>query len=175
MAEFSRSLAAQAAAKCVVECAVSCGLISGPVATSPRLAETEKELIIKMLAEIRSRFGENSGSLNPDEISSMFTFVFGKAAEAVTNMYNNQPDKFELTGMLTGQIPVYADDAITEAFKSSPFPAKCAESYLNWSEKNANSAAPVLLLFEALKWCFRLSCNYAISIVEHKLDNSGEA
>ena len=63
MAEFSRSLAAQAVAKCVVECAVSCGLISGPVATSPRLAEAEKELIIRMLSEIRSRFGENKGSM----------------------------------------------------------------------------------------------------------------
>ena len=116
MAEFSRSLAAQAVAKCVVECAVSCGLISGPVAISPRLAEAEKELIIKMLAEFRNRFGENKGELHPDEISSIFTFVFGKAAEAVTNMYNDQPDKFELTGMLTGQIPVYAEDKITEKF-----------------------------------------------------------
>ncbi len=166
MAEFSRSLAAQAVAKCVVECAASCGLLTGPVATSPRLAEAEKELIIKMLAEIRNRFGENSGELHPDEVSSMFTFVFGKAAEAVTNMYNNQPDKFELNGMLTGQIPVYAEDKITEKFKASSFPSECAEKYLAWSEQYANAADPVLLLFEALKWCFRLSCNYAISIVE---------
>ena len=166
MAEFSRSLAAQAVAKCVVECAVSCGLISGPVAISPRLAEAEKELIIKMLAEFRNRFGENKGELHPDEISSIFTFVFGKAAEAVTNMYNDQPDKFELTGMLTGQIPVYAEDKITEKFKSSTFPSDCAEKYLNWSEQHLNAADPVLLLFEALKWCFRLSCNYAVSIVE---------
>ena len=171
MAEFSRSLAAQAAAKCVVECAASCGLLTGAVATSPRLAEAEKELIIKMLAEIRNRFGENSGELHPDEVSSMFTFVFGKAAEAVTNMYNNQPDKFELNGMLTGQIPVYAEDEITEKFKNSGFPAACAENYLNWSESNSAliaSTDPVLLLFEALKWCFRLSCNYAIEIVEKK-------
>ena len=175
MAEFSRSLAAQAAAKCIIECAAECGMISGPVATAPRLAEAEKELIIKMIAEIRNKFGENSGELHPDEISSMFTFVFGKAAEAVTNMYNNQPDKFELTGMLSGQIPVYADDAITDKFKSSSFPAKCAEKYLVWSEQNANAADPVLLLFEAVKWCFRLSCSYAISIAEDKLDDSVEA
>ena len=170
MAEFSRSLAAQAVAKCVVECAVSCGLISGPVATSPRLAEVEKELIIRMLSEIRSRFGENKGELHPDEVSSMFTFVFGKAAEAVTNMYNHQPDKFELNGMLTGQIPVYAEDNITEKFKASSFPSECAEKYLAWSEQYANSADPVLLLFEALKWCFRLSCSYAVSIVEANND-----
>jgi hypothetical protein len=119
-----------------------------------------------MAAEIRNRFGENSGELHPDEVSSMFTFVFGKAAEAVTNMYNNQPDKFELNGMLTGQIPVYAEDKITEKFKASSFPSECAEKYLAWSEQCANAADPVLLLFEALKWCFRLSCSYAISIVE---------
>ena len=58
MAEFSRSLAAQAAAKCIIECAAECGMILGPIATAPRLAEAEKELIIKMIAEIRNKFGE---------------------------------------------------------------------------------------------------------------------
>ena len=171
MAEFSRSLAAQCAAKCIVDTAVECGIINGAVAIAPRLAEAEKELIVKMLRKIREDFGENSGSLSSDEIASMFTFVFGKAAEAVTNMYNNQPDKFELTGMLGGQIPVYAEDAITEKFKTSAFPAACAENYLNWNDSNSAltaSSDPVLLLFEALKWCFRLSCNYAIETVEKR-------
>lgn len=171
MAEFSRSLAAQCAAKCIVDTAAGCGLIDGPVAISPHLAEAEKELIIKMLQKLRAEFGENSGELQPDEISSLFTFTFGKAAEAVTNMYNHQPDKFELTGMLGGQIPVYAEDSITEKFKSSDFPSACAENYLNWCETNSAliaAADPVLLLFEALKWCFRLSCNYAVTIVENK-------
>ena len=89
-------------------------------------------------------------------------------------MYNNQPDKFELTGMLTGQIPVYAEDKITEKFKSLPFPSECAATYLQWSEENARfltATDPVLLLFEALKWCFRLSCNIAISIVESANDS----
>lgn len=171
MAEFSRSLAAQCAAKCIVDTAVECGVVNGPVAISPHLAESEKELIIKMMRKIREEYGENSGVLQSDEVSSLFTFTFGKAAEAVTNMYNRQPDKFELTGMLGGQIPVYAEDEITEKFKNSDFPAACAENYLNWSESNSAliaSTDPVLLLFEALKWCFRLSCNYAIEIVEKK-------
>ena len=169
MAEFSRSLVAQCAAKCIVDTAVEHGIIDGAIAISPRLAEAEKELIIKMLRKIREDFGENSGTLESDEIASLFTFVFGKAAEAVTNMYNNQPDKFELTGMLGGQIPVYAEDAITEKFKTSAFPAACAENYLNWNDANSTLTAasdPVLLLFEALKWCFRLSCGYAVSIIE---------
>ena len=72
--------------------------------------------------------------------------------------------------MLTGQIPVYAEDNITEKFKASSFPSECAEKYLAWSEQYANSADPVLLLFEALKWCFRLSCSYAVSIVEANND-----
>ena len=46
MAEFSRSLAAQCAAKCIVDTAVECGVVNGPVAISPHLAESEKELII---------------------------------------------------------------------------------------------------------------------------------
>ena len=177
MAEFSRSLAAQSAAKCIVETAQEHGIITGPIAISPRLADAEKELIITMLRKIREEYGENSGELQSDEVSSLFTFVFGKAAEVVTNMYNHQPDKFELTGMLGGQIPVYADDAITEKFKTSGFPAACAENYLNWNEANASLIAatdPVLLLFEAIKWCFRLSCSYAVSIVEENKAVTGE-
>ena len=171
MSGFSRSLAAQAAAKCIIDTAVQLELLDGPIATAPELAEAEKELIIKMLAEVKRRCDENNAVLEPDEISSLFTFVFAKAAEVVTNMYNNQENKFELAGMLDGKIPLYADDKITDEFKRSPFPFNCAQNYLEWfSVNNAllGDADPVLLLFEALKWCFRLSCHLAIEIVEDK-------
>lgn len=173
MSGFSRSLAAQVAAKCIIDTAVQLELLDGPIATAPELAEAEKELIIKMLAEVKRRSGDEADNavLEPDEISSLFTFVFAKAAEVVTNMYNNQGNKFELTGMLDGKIPLYADDKITEEFKRSPFPFTCAQNYLEWFNTNSSllgDADPVLLLFEALKWCFRLSCHLAVEIVEDK-------
>ena len=173
MSGFSRSLAAQAAAKCIIDTASQLELLDGPIATAPELAEAEKELIIKMMAELKRRSGEGESevALEPDEVSSLFTFVFAKAAEVVTNMYNHQENKFELAGMLDGKIPVYADDKITEEFKRSPFPFTCAENYLAWYDAEGDLLGdndPVLLLFEALKWCFRLSCHLAIVIVEDK-------
>jgi hypothetical protein len=146
--------------------------VGNELLSHPELVSAEEELMIAIAGEI-----EKKTELSPDDINNLFTFVFGKAAEVVTNMYNHQPDKFELTGMLGGQIPVYADDAITEKFKTSGFPAACAENYLNWNEANATLIAatdPVLLLFEAIKWCFRLSCSYAVSIVEENKEITGE-
>ena len=168
---FSRSEAAQLFAQSAILAAKDAGWLDDGIMVDPAFAESEKSLMIAIMQELgRLGLQKQSGlDLSSEEISSMFTFVFGKAAEAVTNMYNNQPDKFELTGMLGGQIPVYAEDAITEKFKTSAFPAACAENYLNWNDANSTLTAasdPVLLLFEALKWCFRLSCGYAVSIVE---------
>ena len=172
MAEFITSMPAQAAARCIIDTARSLELLNSPLSVSPRLAETENILFVQMLAAINEHRKIHGNTLQADEISSLFTFVFAKAAEAVTNMYNNQEDKFELTGMLDGRIPIYADDSITAEFKSSPFPFTCAENYLQWVENDAQyltDVDPVLLLFEALKWCFRISCHLAVTVVENKL------
>ena len=103
------------------------------------------------------------------DYSSLFTFVFAKAAEAVTNMFNHKEQTFEMTGMFDGRVPLYADEAVTADFKTSQFPAMCAANYLKFTQDEADSLAgndPLLLLFEALKWCFRLSCHHAVTIVE---------
>ena len=49
---FSRSVAAQAAAMTVIETAKKDGLLSGPVATAPELAESEKELFLEMFRKL---------------------------------------------------------------------------------------------------------------------------
>lgn len=168
---FITSLPAQAAARCIIDTANAAGVLSGAVTVSPRLAAAEKTLFIKMLAAMDERRKKQGDTLEADEVSSLFTFVFAKAAEAVTNMYNNKEDKVELTGMFDGRIPIYADDQITVEFKSSPFPFSCAENYLQWVENDAQylvGCDMMLLLFEALKWCFRLSCHYAVSVVENQ-------
>ena len=109
----------------------------------------------------------------PAEQSSsllLFTFVFAKAAEAVTNMFNHKEQQFDLAGMFDGRIPLYADEAVTAEFKSSQFPFLCAQNYLDFTEAESDALAgcdPLLLLFEALKWCFRLSCHYAVTVVEN--------
>ena len=79
---FSRSVAAQAAAMTVIETAKKDGLLSGPVATAPELAESEKELFLEMFRKLAERQGTAAKSLTSDEISSLFTFVYARAAEA---------------------------------------------------------------------------------------------
>lgn len=171
MAEFTRSIAAQNVALCVIQVAKEQGWLGEPVAISPVLAEVEKELFIKILGAVHER-SESHGELSADEVCSLFTFVFAKAAEAVTDLYNHQTSTLDLKGMFDGHIPVYADDAITNEFRMSEFPMACAENYLSYAAEAGEMLAgydPAVVLCEALKWCFRLSCHRANSIVEAKL------
>ena len=62
--------------------------------------------------------------------------------------------------------------AMTDESGSKDFNAdKHRIAYLEWYDAEGDLLGdndPVLLLFEALKWCFRLSCHLAIVIVEDK-------
>ncbi|MBR2624867.1 MAG: hypothetical protein IKD23_00550 [Lentisphaeria bacterium] len=170
MNSFVTSIPAQAAARCIIETARSLHLLDQPVAVSNELAEAEKKLIVKMFQQMDEHIKSCGEELSPDEVSSLFTFVFAKAAEAVTNMFNHKEQTFDMQGMFDGRIPLYADDAVTAEFKSSQFPAMCTRNYLDFTTDKADELAgcdPLLLLFEALKWCFRLSCHLAVTIVEN--------
>ena len=170
MNDFVTSLPAQAVARCIINTARSQGLLNSPVAVSNELAEAEKVLIVKMFQQMDEHMKTHGDELAADEVSSLFTFVFAKAAEAVTNMFNHKEQQFDMAGMFDGRIPLYADDAVTAEFKSSQFPMLCAQNYLEFTEEQADILAecePLLLLFEALKWCFRLSCHLAVTVVEN--------
>ncbi|MBQ9775010.1 MAG: hypothetical protein IJW17_03115 [Lentisphaeria bacterium] len=163
--EFQRSVGAQMAALCVVETAKNAGLLNGPITVAPMLAEAEKELFLKMFEAVNCRRADGIDSIHPDEISSMFSFVFARSAEAVTNMFNGQANKFEMLGLFDGKIPFYTDDDLTAYFKKLTFPADCAQAYWDWyhTDYQDNGTDPVLPLFEALKWTFRLGCHIAIT------------
>lgn len=170
MNDFVTSLPAQAAARCIINTAQSLGLLDAPVAVSNELAEAEKTLIVKMFKAMDEHIKTHGEELHPDEISSLFTFVFAKAAESVTNMFNHKEQQFDMLGMFDGRVPIYADDAITAEFKNSKFPFLCAQNYLDFTERESamlTGCDPLLLLFEALKWCFRLSCHLAVTVVEN--------
>ena len=169
--EFSRSIVSQAVALAMVEAARKGEYLKGPMVASPVLAEAEKELFVKMLSRLEERRKNGEGTLSEDEIASLFTFVYAKAAEAVTNMANVQPNNFELLGMLDGKVPLYADERLTGHFKKLNLATDCAQAYVDWYAANACSEPlqaydPVLPLFEALKWCFRLSCTAAVEKLE---------
>lgn len=167
--EFSRSLAAQSVALAMVGAAREGGCLNGALIASPVLAEAEKKLFLKMLARLSEHRTNGRAELSTDEISSLFTFVSAKAAEAVTNMVNRQPDNFELLGMMDGKVPIYADERLTGHFKKLTLAADCAQAYLDWHAANSATLElfdPLLTLFEALKWCFRLSCAAAVEKLE---------
>lgn len=161
---FSRSLAAQKSAICVVTAAKELGLIEGAIAVDERLAEAEKELMLKIMARVMEQ--KSSSELTADEISSMFTFVYARAAEAVTNLANNQKNDFDMMGLFDGKVPLCAEDILTGYFKKLDFPTVCARNFWNYYEEGLDESDPALALFEALKWCFRLSCHLAVRCLE---------
>ena len=169
MNNFTTSMPAQAVARCIIETARSMHMLEHPIAVNNELAEAEKTLIIKMFGKMDEYLAKDRDELSADEITNLFTFVFAKAAECVTNMFNHKEQNFDMAGMFDGRVPIYADENITAEFKSSQFPGMCAANYLKFTQDKADALAgtpPLLLLFEALKWCFRLSCHYAVTIVE---------
>ena len=167
--QFITSLPAQAAARCIIETARELELLDGPLTVAPELAEREKALFLAMFSAFEEHRKTHGEQLTEDEVASLFTYVFAKAAEAVTDLYNHQTGKVDFSGMFGGPVPVYADDRITAEFKESRFPATCARNYLQWVTDDGPYLAEcdrTLLLFEALKWCFRLSCHFAVTIID---------
>lgn len=174
--EFSRSIVSHAVALAMVNAVQKGGYRKGAMVASPVLAGAEKELFVKILSHLDARRRQGADALTVHEISSLFTFVYAKAAEAVTNLVNSQPNAFELLGMLDGKVPICADDRLTGYFKKIHLATDCAQAYLDWHAENAGNDAlqsydPMLPLCEALKWCFRLSCTVAIE----KLETDGKA
>ena len=172
MAEnFTRSLPAQAAALSVINAAKEHGYLKGALVADPVLAEAEKELFLAMFRQLSERHRPGGGALSSDEVSSLFTFVFARAAEAVTNMVNHQPNKFDMLGMFDGKVPISADERLIGCFKKLDLPADCARAYWEWYHDGVDAGQrsgvdPVLPLFEALKWTFRISCTVAIEKLE---------
>ncbi len=162
---FSRSLAANEAALAVIDAARSNGLLAGPVIVAEELAEAEKQLCLQVLAQLEEQKKLKKEELSPDEISSMFTFVFAKAAEAVTSFGNHQEPKFEMHGLFDGKIPICADDRLSDHFKSHlEFPTDAAKNFWEaYAGGKFGTSDPRLALMESLKWCFRLSCHVAMS------------
>ena len=106
MNNFVTSIPAQAAARCIIETARSLNLLDAPVAVSNELAEAEKTLIVKMFKQMDEYMKSHGEELAPDVVSSLFTFVFAKAAESVTNMFNHKEQTFDMAGMFDGRIPL---------------------------------------------------------------------
>ncbi|MEG2075793.1 MAG: hypothetical protein RRY34_04745 [Victivallaceae bacterium] len=138
----------------------------------PELAESERKLFIAMLGEIKNKFAaENSGEapdeLSADEIVSLFTFVCAKAAESICAWYLNQDMEFDPDGMFSGKVPLYADEEIVKHFSSLNLAADMANTFAEWSNEHLMlEVDPILPLFEALKWTYRIAAHQTLLLLE---------
>lgn len=164
---FRTSLAAQTAARLVIDTARSCGLLDdGALVVDPALAEMEKALFAGMFKAVARRGG---AELTPEEFSSLFHFVFARATEAATACWSGRPFETGTDGMFDGKTPFYADDALKGYVRELDFPVRCAQNC--WDGFAAGKAAgydPLLPLFEALKWCFRIGCHASLRFLEKR-------
>lgn len=162
---FQTSLAAQAAARVVIETARRDGLLDGGAVTvDAALAGMEKALFSAMFKALARR---GSAELTPEEFSSMFHFVFARSAEAACACWSDRPFETGTDGLFDGKTPFYADDALRGYFKELSFPADCAQNCWDLLTDEP-PREPLLSLFEALKWCFRLGCHAGIAFLERR-------
>lgn len=162
----------------IIEEARNKGYLNGPVSVIPELAESEKLFFIFMLEEVRKHLaGNKTPELSADEIISMFTYVFARAGEAVSCWTTGQKMEFEKHGMFDGKIPMYSDEKLMQYFKQTTFPGDMTNAFFRWNEENSdfcgdNEIDPILPLFEALKWTWRLTVNFTIEYLEeeHRFD-----
>jgi len=157
MAEFTTSVTAQRVARRMLDVAQEAGLFDGGIVAHPQLAEPEKQFFLAMMRETAKHSAEHKGELDPDEISSVFSFVCAKAAEAAARLFeNNDHLEFSLDGMFTGHIPISAGEILNAYCKKLTFPTDCARAFLSLAAE-PDFKEPLFSLFEALKWVFRLS------------------
>ena len=156
-ATFTTSIAARKAAVCIINAARERGFIDGPLITAPELGEIEKQLFLKMFAALPGNGKITDCALSSAQMSSLFTFVFAKAAETAAQLYEGV-DKVELEteGMFSLSVPIAAGELLNNYSADLDFPSVCLERFLELSEEE-DFSEPFYSLFEALKWCFRIS------------------
>ncbi len=148
------------------------GYLDGPLAAIGQLAEWEKDIFVFMFKEVEKYLSRKKERvLSPDEIVSLFTYIFARSGEAVTTWYSNQKFTFDAHGMFDCKVPIYNDDKLLQYFKTLKLAADMADAFGKWSSENAdfcteNNIDPILPLFEALKWTWRLTLTVTIDYLE---------
>jgi len=159
-------------AKAMIARAEADGYLNGPLVVIEQLADWEKDIFVFMFKEVEKYLSyKKERVLSSDEIVSMFTYIFAKSGEAVTTWYNGQEFTFDAHGMFDCKVPMYNDDKLLQYFKTVNIAADMADAFGEWSSQNTdfcskNNIDPVLPLFEALKWTWRVSINLTIDYLE---------
>ncbi|MCP3965005.1 MAG: hypothetical protein GY750_10610 [Lentisphaerae bacterium] len=156
----------------IINCAAKNGYIDGQIAVIEELTGYEKELFKFMMIETRKFLDrENKQDISGEEMISLFTYVFAKAAEAAGCWVTGQTPELSNHGMFDGKIPMYSDDKVMAYLKTLKLPSDLAKAFSAWSHENPDfcknyNIDPVLPLFEALKWTWRIAINVTICQLE---------
>lgn len=136
------------------------------VLTAPELAEAEKELFLRMFAELKNHLRRSGRTtLAEDEIASLFNYAFGKGAEQAYNYLSGQKQEFDVAGMFQSRVALYVDDRLMNFLKSSTAAAELGAAFLDF-QRSGGAGEPVLALFEALKWTLRIAVHLALKWME---------
>lgn len=154
---FTTSLSARKAAAVIVTAARERGYIDGALNTAPELGDIEKKLFLKMLTNLPASGKVEECSLTGIQMSALFTFVFAKAAETAAQIYEGVDNiDLEVEGMLSASVPIAAGELLNTYGAELDFPDVCMARFIELSQE-PDFEEPFLSLFEALKWCFRIS------------------
>ena len=131
------------------------------------LADVEKKFFMDLMIKTDEYlYRNNKQDLSLDEISGIFTFVFAKSAEAVTNYLNKSEQKFEFWGIFDGKVPLYTDETLTGELKKSLIPGVMAQTFIDFIDENPEFKQDFkLAIFEALKWTWRLGQHFSVSFL----------
>lgn len=160
---------AEAVARAMIAAALRNGYLEAgeAVLSAPELAAAEKELFLRMFAELKRHLQQSGrAELSEDEIASLFNYAFGKGAEQAYNHLSGQKQEFDVAGMFQSRVALYVDDRLMNFLKTTPAAAVLGGVFLDFQNGNPG-VEPILALFEALKWTLRIGTHLALKLMEH--------
>lgn len=162
---------AELVAMSVIHTARNDGYLTGPLTVLEALSDVEKDLFVAMLRQVKTHLNrEERTELTGEEIVSLYTFSFAKAAEAVSELHGGNPIELDLMGMLDGKIPFYCNPNLEKFCHKTTLPddfaIKFKEFYSHYGEALIKEGAePILILMESLKWTWRISIHVCYNLL----------
>jgi hypothetical protein len=99
--------------------------VGNELLSHPELVSAEEDLMIAIAAEVEKR-----AALSSDDINNLFTFVFGKASEAVSLWENGEKPDTGINGIFSDRIPLYTSQGLLAIFRECDLPGVFAGAFL---------------------------------------------
>lgn len=100
--------------------------VDNELLSHPELEEAAQTLLVAVAHEAAAK-----KEISPDEITNLFTFIFGKASEAVSLWENGEKPDTGTNGIFSVRIPLYTSQGLLAIFRECELPQVFAEKFLN--------------------------------------------